>query len=94
MPLTKLPTEKRPTLSVQSARNSLSQWATQTTTAANLRKSRNNCGNDIFSRNIGDLLAERGRFEPSIGSFMGSATSQSDARGKIRSEGNPAPFAR
>ena len=47
-PLTKSPTEKRLTLNVQSARNSLSQWAINATTAGNLRKSRNN-SEDTFS---------------------------------------------
>ena len=66
-PLTKSPTEKRLTLNVQSARNSLSQWATNATTAGNLRKSRNNSEDDIVYRNISDLLAEGGGFEPLIG---------------------------
>ena len=41
-PLAKSPSEKRPTLNVQCARNSLSQWPTRATSAANLRKSRHN----------------------------------------------------
>ena len=37
-PLAKSRSEKRPTLDVQSARNSLSQWPTRVTAGANLRK--------------------------------------------------------
>jgi len=43
---------------VQCARNSLSQWPTRATSAANLRKSRHNSASEIFSCNIRDLLAE------------------------------------
>src|SRR5438445_5470555 len=41
-PLTTSRSEKRPTLNVQSGRNSLSQWPTRTTAGANRRKGRHN----------------------------------------------------
>ena len=56
-PLAKWCSEKRPTLNVQSARNSLSQWATWALASANPRKPREKTSRDIFSRNINDLLA-------------------------------------
>src|SRR5438477_8607328 len=53
-PLAKSRSEKRPTLNVQNAGNTLSQWATHATSVANLGKSRHNSVSDIFSRNIRD----------------------------------------
>jgi hypothetical protein len=59
--------EKRPTLNVQSPRNSLSQWPTRAIAGANRRKRRHNSAVDILLCNIRDLLAEREGFEPPIG---------------------------
>ncbi len=56
-PLANWCSEKRPTLNVQSARNSLSQWTTWALAAVNPRKSRDKTWYDVFSRNISDLLA-------------------------------------
>ena len=66
-PLAKSRSEKRPTLNVQSARNSLSQWPTRATAGANPRKSPHNFAKCIFSSYIRDLLADRKGFKLPIG---------------------------
>src|SRR5450759_1653335 len=63
-PLAKSRSEKRPTLTVETARNSLSQWPTPQNAPANPRKCPRNCVRYIFFSVIRDLLAEREGFEP------------------------------
>ncbi len=58
-PLAKWCAEKQLILIVQSAGNSVSQWATWAIATAKPRKSRENTEVDIFSSKSMDLLAER-----------------------------------
>src|SRR5665648_200345 len=56
-PLAKSRSEKRPTLNVETARNSLSQWPTPQNAPANPRKCPHNYVRYIFFSVIRDLLA-------------------------------------
>ena len=66
-PLAKSPSEKRPKLNVQRARNSLSRWPTRVAAGANPRKSPHNFARCIFSSYIRDLLADQRGFKLPIG---------------------------